>query len=86
MTQSTGFYRPFLLAIFLAAIIIMATLLWPFRHALVLALVLATLVHPLRMRLPRSIRTRRFFAATTLTLLTILFVLLPLAGLTHALP
>ena len=81
MAQSPKFYRPFLVAIFVAAISIMATLLWPFRHAMVLALVLATLVHPLRMWLPRAIRTRRFFAATTLTLLTILFVLLPLAGL-----
>lgn len=81
MAQFPGFYRPFLLAIFLAALIIMATLLWPFRHAMVLALVLATLIHPLRGGLPRFIRTRRFLAATTLTLLTILFVLLPLAGL-----
>jgi len=81
MAQFPGFYRPFLLAIFLAAISIMATLLWPFRHAMVLALVLATLVHPLRMRLPRPIRTRRFLAATALTLLTVLFILLPLAGL-----
>ena len=48
---------------------------------MVLALVLATLVHPLRMRLPRPIRTRRFLAATALTLLTVLFILLPLAGL-----
>ncbi|WP_300156279.1 AI-2E family transporter [Solidesulfovibrio sp.] len=81
MAQFPGFYRPFLLAIFVAAISIMATLLWPFRHAMVLALVLATLMHPLRARLPRPVRTRRFLAATTLTLLTILFVLLPLAGL-----
>lgn len=42
----------------------MATLRWPFRHAMVLALVLATLTHPLRMRLPQVIRTRRFLAAT----------------------
>ncbi|HML59262.1 MAG: AI-2E family transporter [Desulfovibrio sp.] len=81
MAPSTNFYRPFLLAIFLAAIAIMGTLLWPFRHAMVLALVLATLVHPLRRRLPRPVQTRRFLAATILSLLTILFVLLPLAGL-----
>ena len=81
MGQSPGSYRPFLLATFLAAVGIMATLLWPFRHAMVIALVLATLVHPLRTWLPLPLRTRRFLAATALTLLTILFVLLPLAGL-----
>ncbi|MFO7596360.1 MAG: hypothetical protein R6W92_08455 [Desulfocurvibacter africanus] len=52
------FYRPFLLAILSAAIGIMAVLLWPFRHALVLALVLATLMSPLRTRLPLLLRRR----------------------------
>ena len=81
MAHSPGFYRPFLLATFLAAVVIMATLLWPFRHALVIALILATLVRPLRMWLPSFVRTRRLLSATTLTLLTVLFVLLPLAAL-----
>lgn len=81
MEKTSGSYRPFLLATFLAAIAIMAFLLWPFRHAMVIAVVLATLVRPLRVWLPRFIRTRRLPTATTLTLLTVLFVLLPLAGL-----
>lgn len=75
------FYRPFLLAILIAAIAIMAVLLWPFRHALALALVLATLMSPLRTRLPLPLRRRRLLAATTLTLLAILFVLLPLLAM-----
>ena len=78
----TTFYRPFLLTSFMAAVVIMAALLWPFRNAMVIALVLATLVHPLRNKLPLPVRTRRLLSAATLTSLTVLFVLLPLgAGL-----
>ncbi|MEG6549394.1 AI-2E family transporter [Desulfocurvibacter africanus] len=77
----TAFYRPFLLAILIAAVGIMAVLLWPFRHALVIALVLATLMSPLRTRLPLLLRKRRLLSATAMTLLTILFVLLPLSAL-----
>jgi len=70
-------YRPFLLTSFIVAVVIMAALLWPFRHAMVIALVLATLVHPLRKKLPLSLRNRRILSATLLTILTVLFVLLP---------
>jgi len=76
-----SFYRPFLLITFITGAVIMATLLWPFRHAMIIALVLATLIHPLRKRLPLPLRTRRFLSATTLTLMTIFFVLLPLGAL-----
>jgi len=60
--------------------VIMAALLWPFRHAMVIALVLATLVHPLRNKLPLPVRTRRLLSAAALTILTVLFVLLPLSA------
>lgn len=76
----TASYRPFLLTIFIVAVVLMAVLTWPFRHALLMALILATLMHPLGKKLPRFVATRPILSATVLTLLTILFLLLPLGA------
>lgn len=66
------YYRPFLVAI-----AIIGMLLWPFRHAVLIALILATIVYPLRSRLPAFLQRRRSVSSIILTACSIIFVLIP---------
>ena len=50
------YYRPFLLLVFLAAVVTVGALLWPFRHAIILAAILALNALPSRYAYePRSL-------------------------------
>ena len=71
------FYRTFLVATVLVAMAIIGMLLWPFRHAVLVALILATIVYPLRNRLPAFLRHRRIASSLVLTGISIIFVLIP---------
>lgn len=79
------FYRPFLLLVFIAAVLLFGALLWPFRHAVFLAAILALLLNPLRQRLAALMRGSRFLTAALLTIATLLFILMPAALLTTVL-
>lgn len=75
------YYRPFLLLVFLAAVVTVGALLWPFRHAIILAAILALLLAPLRRRLAATFRGARYLTAALLTVGTLLFIVLPAATL-----
>jgi predicted PurR-regulated permease PerM len=75
------YYRPFLLLVFLAAVGTVGALLWPFRHAIILAAILALLLAPLRRRLAVTFRGARYLTAALLTVATLVFIVLPAATL-----
>lgn len=75
------YYRPFLLLVFLAAVATVGALLWPFRHAVILAAILALLLAPLRRRLEAALKGSRYLTATLLTVSTLVFIVLPAAVL-----
>ena len=75
------YYRPFLLLVFLAAVATVGALLWPFRHAVILAAILALLLAPLRRRLEAALKGSRYLTATLLTVATLVFIVLPAAVL-----
>jgi len=75
------YYRPFLLLVFLAAVVTVGALLWPFRHAIILAAILALLLAPLRRRLAATFRGARYLTAALLTGATLVFIVLPAATL-----
>ena len=75
------YYRPFLLLVFLAAVVTVGALLWPFRHAIILAAILALLLAPLRRRLAVTFRGARYLTAALLTVATLVFIVLPAATL-----
>jgi predicted PurR-regulated permease PerM len=73
------YYRPFLLLVFLAAVVMVGALLWPFRHAVILAAILALLLAPLRRRLEAALKGSRYLTAALLTVATLVFIVLPAA-------
>ncbi|MHC1790586.1 AI-2E family transporter [Solidesulfovibrio sp.] len=75
------FYRPFLLLVFIAAVAAMGALLWPFRHAIVLSVILALLLAPLRKRTLAVLQGARLTTAALLTVATLVFIVLPSAVL-----
>ena len=75
------YYRPFLLLVFLAAVVMVGALLWPFRHAVILAAILALLLAPLRRRLEAALKGSRYLTAALLTVGTLVFIVLPAATL-----
>lgn len=75
------YYRPFLLLVFLAAVVTVGALLWPFRHAVILAAILALLLAPLRRRLEAALKGSRYLTAALLTVATLVFIVLPAAVL-----
>lgn len=75
------YYRPFLLLVFLAAVATVGGLLWPFRHAVILAAILALLLAPLRRRMEAALKGSRCLTAALLTAATLVFIVLPAAVL-----
>ena len=75
------YYRPFLLLVFLAAVATVGGLLWPFRHAVILAAILAILLSPLRRRMEAALKGSRYLTAALLTAATLVFIVLPAAVL-----
>ncbi|BAH74595.1 AI-2E family transporter [Solidesulfovibrio magneticus] len=75
------YYRPFLLLVFLAAVATVGGLLWPFRHAVILAAILAILLSPLRRRMEAALKGSRYLTAALLTAATLIFIVLPAAVL-----
>jgi predicted PurR-regulated permease PerM len=75
------YYRPFLLLVFLAAVATVGGLLWPFRHAVILAAILALLLAPLRRRMEAALKGSRYLTAALLTAATLVFIVLPAAVL-----
>ena len=75
------FYRPFLLMVFVGAVLMFGALLWPFRHAIVMAAILALVLSPLRKRMEQALRGARLLTAGILTTATLLFIVLPTATL-----
>jgi predicted PurR-regulated permease PerM len=74
----TRMHRPFLLVVVVFSLYLTYMILQPFLHTVVLAIVLASLFHPLQLRLARVFRGRRGLAAL-LTLFVIVFaIVLPL--------
>ena len=62
------FYHPFLLLVFIAPVAILGSLLWPFRHAVILAAILALLLPPLHKRSVHILRGARLASAALLTI------------------
>jgi len=75
------FHRPFLLLVFIGAVAVLMALLWPFRHPIILAAILALLLAPLRRRMLPALRNSRLVTAALLTAATLLFIVLPAATL-----
>uniref|UniRef100_A0A7C3W8K8 AI-2E family transporter n=1 Tax=Fundidesulfovibrio putealis TaxID=270496 RepID=A0A7C3W8K8_9BACT len=75
------FYRPFLLLVFIGAVAVLLALLWPFRHSIILAAILALLLAPLRKRMMPALRHSRIMTASLLTTATLLFIVMPAATL-----
>lgn len=75
------FYRPFLLLVFIGAVAVLLALLWPFRHSIILAAILALLMAPLRKRMLSLLGGSRFVTAALLSTATLLFIVLPTATL-----
>lgn len=75
------FYRPFLLLVFIGAVAVLLALLWPFRHSIILAAILALLLAPLRKRMTPALRDSRILTAALLTTATFLFIVMPTAAL-----
>ncbi|WP_237707727.1 AI-2E family transporter [Desulfocurvibacter africanus] len=73
------FYRPFLLLVFIGAVAVLTALLWPFRHAIILAAILALLLAPLRQRMLPVLRGSRIITAAFLTSATFIFIVMPTA-------
>ncbi|MEG6550443.1 AI-2E family transporter [Desulfocurvibacter africanus] len=71
------FYRPFLLLVFIGAVAVLTALLWPFRHAIILAAILALLLAPLRQRMLPVLRGSRIITAALLTSATFIFIVMP---------
>lgn len=75
------FYRPFLLLVFIGAVAVLLALLWPFRHSIFLAAILALLLAPLRKRMLPVLWGSRLVTAALLSTATLLFIVLPTATL-----
>jgi len=75
------FYRPFLLLVFIGAVAVLLALLWPFRHAIILAAILALLLAPLRKRMLPVFWGSRLVTAALLSTATLFFIVLPTATL-----
>lgn len=75
------FYRPFLLLVFVGAVLVFGALLWPFKHAIVMAAILALVLAPLRKRMEKALGGARLATAGVLTLATLLFIVMPTATL-----
>ncbi|WP_051272061.1 AI-2E family transporter [Fundidesulfovibrio putealis] len=75
------FYRPFLLLVFIGAVAVLLALLWPFRHSIFLAAILALLLAPLRKRMLPVFWGSRLVTAALLSTATLLFIVLPTATL-----
>ncbi len=73
------FYRPFLLLVFIGALVVLVALLWPFRNPVILAAILALLLAPLRKRILPVFRGSRIITAVFLTTATFLFIVMPVA-------
>ncbi|MFO7596105.1 MAG: AI-2E family transporter [Desulfocurvibacter africanus] len=71
------FYRPFLLLVFIGAVAVLTALLWPFRHAIILAAILAMLLAPLRQRMLPVLRGSRIITSALLTSATFIFIVMP---------
>lgn len=75
------FYRPFLLLVFIGAVAVLLALLWPFRHSIFLAAILALLLAPLRKRMLPVLWGSRLVTAALLSTATLFFIVLPTATL-----
>ncbi|MYL85364.1 AI-2E family transporter [Desulfovibrio aerotolerans] len=73
------FYHPFLLLVFIASVTIIVSLLWPFRHAVILAAILALLLTPLHKRIVHILKGARIASAALLTIATFVFIVMPAA-------
>ncbi len=73
------FYQPFLLLVFMASVAMFGALLWPFRHAVILAAILSLLLAPLRKRTMIALKGSRFVTAALLATATFVFIVMPAA-------
>jgi len=71
-------YRPFLVVVLLFSLFLTYLIIRPFLHTLIMAVILASLFHPLQVRVVRLYRNRESLAALTVVLVIVFVILIPI--------